>query len=400
VEDDRERMARAMDNEVVIVDAVRSAIGRRNGSLSRIHAIDLLGAVFRQLIGRVDIDPATVGQVVGGCVGQVGMQSMNVTRNAWLGAGLPLEVPATTVDAQCGSSQQAVNLAYSLVASGVVDVAIGCGIELMSRVPMGSTVPRDPDVGKAINRRYWEHHEFVSQFEAAERLAEKWGISRGDCDEFGKLSQDRAATAWTSGRFAAEVVSIEVPVPEGGGASQPFAADEALRSTTMDGLASLRPSGRESGVHTAGTSSQIADGAAAVLLMKRQRAVELGMTPIATIVDACLVGTDPTLMLEGPSPATRRLLADNGLSPDELDFVEVNEAFAAVVLAWERDLKVDMARVNPNGGAIALGHPLGATGAILITKAVHALAASGGEHALVTMCCAGGLGTGTLLRRG
>jgi acetyl-CoA C-acetyltransferase len=331
------------------------------------------------------------------------MQSMNVARNAWLAAGLPMTVPSTTVDTQCGSSQQAVNLACSLIASGIVDTAVGCGVEVMSRVPMGSTTPRDPQVGKAINRRYWEHFEFTTQFEAAERLAEKWGISRRDCDEFAKLSQDRGAAAWEAERFASQIVGIAVPqVSADGGtpdATRTFIADEALRPTTLEGLAALRPTGRPDGVHTAGSSSQIADGAAAVLLMTRQRADDLGLEPMATIVDACLVGVDPTIMLEGPIPATRRLLSQNGLVTSDLDVVEINEAFAAVVLAWERELKVDLARVNPNGGAIGLGHPLGATGA-LVTKAAHALASTDGEHALVTMCCAGGLGTGTLLRRG
>lgn len=397
-------MTQSTARDVVIVEAVRSPIGKRNGSLSGFHAIDLLGSVLRQLLDRSVVDPAQVGQVVGGCVGQVGMQSMNVTRNAWLAAGLPMTVPSTTVDTQCGSSQQAVNLACSLIASGVVDVAVGCGVEVMSRVPMGSTTPRDPAVGKAINRHYWEHFEFTTQFEAAERLAEKWGIGRRDCDEFAKLSQDRAAAAWEGERFASQIAVIAVPQVSADGpvleASRTFIADEALRATTLEGLAALRPTGRPEGVHTAGSSSQIADGAAAVLLMTRQRAEDLGVDPMATIVDACLVGVDPTLMLEGPIPTTQRLLSQNGLVNRDLDVVEINEAFAAVVLAWERALKMDMDRVNPNGGAIALGHPLGATGAMLVTKAAHALASADGEHALVTMCCAGGLGTGTLLRRG
>jgi acetyl-CoA C-acetyltransferase len=390
--------------EVVVVSALRSPIGKKNGSLAGVHALDLLGAVLKALVTRAGVDPGTVGQVIGGCVGQVGMQSMNVTRSAWLSAGLPLEVPSTTVDAQCGSSQQASTLAYSLIAAGVIDTAIACGVEVMSKVPLGSTTPRDPDVGKPINRAYWKHHEYTTQFEGAERMAGRWGISRADADAFGLLSQERSAAALREGRFASQLVPIEVPERGADGADLDatviFSRDEAPRPSTLEGLARLKPTGRPGGVHTAGTSSQIADGAAALLLMSRDRAGALGLTPLATVADACLVGCDPVLMLEGPIPATRKLLGDNGLSVDDIDVVEINEAFASVVLAWEQEIKADMSRVNPNGGAIALGHPLGATGVMLITKAVHELARCGGEHALVTMCCGGGLGTGTLLRRG
>ena len=389
--------------EVVIVEAVRTPIGRRNGGLSTMHSLDLLGAVQRDLFIRTGVDPLEVGQVVGGCVGQVGMQSMNVTRNAWLAAGLPIEVAATTVDSQCGSSQQATNLAYSLIASGVVDAAVACGVEIMSRVPMGATT-KDQAFGKPINKRYWQHHEFTTQFEGSERIAEQWGITRADCDEFGKLSQDRAAQAWAEDRYATQILPIDAPdVDEEGkptGTTHRVERDEGIRETTLEGLASLKPTGRPDGVHTAGTSSQIADGAGAVLLMTRDKAEALGLTPKATIVDVCLVGSDPVLMLTGPIGATQKLLADNKLGIDDIDVFEINEAFASVVLAWERDLKPDMARVNPNGGAIAIGHPLGGTGAVLVTKAVHELERSDGEHALVTMCCGGGLGTGTLLRRG
>ena len=391
-------------DEVVIVEAVRTPIGRRNGGLSSMHSIDLLAAVQQEVLARAGVDPAEVGQVVGGCVGQVGMQAMNVTRNAWLAAGLPMEVAASTVDAQCGSSQHATNLATALVASGQVDVAVGCGVEVMSRVKMGSTIPRDPDVGKPVNKAYWAHYELTSQFEGAERIAEKWGITRADCDAFGKLSQDRAAQAWTEGRFETQVLPVDAPdVGDDGkptGSTHRVDRDEGLRETTLEGLAGLKPTGREDGVHTAGTSSQIADGAGAVLLMTRAKAAELGVEPRATIVQTCLVGCDPVLMLEGPIPATRKLLADNGLAMSDVDLVEINEAFASVVLAWEQEVKPDMERVNPNGGAIALGHPLGGTGAILLTKALHELERTDGEQAIVTMCCGGGLGTGTLLRRG
>ena len=390
--------------EVVVVEAVRTPFGRRTGGLSSMHSLDLLGAVQRALFDRSGISPTEVGQVVGGCVGQVGMQAMNVTRGAWLAAGLPPTVPATTVDTQCGSSQQAVGLAYGLVASGITDAAVACGVELMSRVPMGASVPKVPDVGKPVNKQYWEHHEFTSQFEGAERIADRWGISREACDELGKLSQDRAAAAWADDRFATQLVSITAPdLGKDGkptGTTHLVARDEGLRDTTLETLARLSPTGRPDGVHTAATSSQIADGASAVLLMTRERAHDLGLSPLATITDVTLVGCDPVLMLEGPIPATRKLLADNGLTMDDLDVVEINEAFASVVLAWKQELKADFDRVNPNGGALAMGHPLGATGAALVTKAIHELIRADGEQALVTMCCGGGIGTGTLLRRG
>jgi acetyl-CoA C-acetyltransferase len=390
-------------NDVVIVDAVRTPFGKRNGQLSSMHSIDLLGVAQAALFDRAGVDPLQVGQVIGGCVGQVGLQAMNVTRNAWLTAGLPVQVPSTTVDTQCGSSQQALNLAFGLIASGTVDAAVACGVELMSRVPIGSTIPKDPDVGRPINRRYRDRYEFTSQFEGAERIADRWGIKRSECDRFAKRSQDFAAAAWSSGRFESQIVTVEVPEVGNGGEPGPglheVVADEGLRETTLEGLGDLKPTGRPDGVHTAGSSSQISDGASAVLLMSRNRSRELGLAPLVTIVDAIAVGCDPVLMLEGPIPATRGLLSRNGLTIDDIDLVEINEAFASVVLAWERELEPDMSRVNPNGGAIALGHPLGATGTALVAKAVHELIRADGEHGIVTMCCGGGLGTGTLLRR-
>ncbi len=389
--------------EVVIVEAVRTPLGKRNGGLSTMHAIDLLGSVQSELFKRSGVDPTEVGQVVGGCVGQVGMQTMNVTRNAWLTSGLPLEVAATTVDAQCGSSQQATNLAYALVAGGVVDVAVGCGVELMSGVPMGATVPRgESEAGKPVNRGYWERYELTSQFEGAERIAKQWDISREELDAFGKLSQDRAIRAWEEDRFGSQILTIDAPdLGEDGklaDTTHNVSRDEGLRETNLEALAGLRTNMPE-GVHTAGTSSQISDGAAAVLLMTKEKAEELGVKPMATIVDSCLVGSDPVLMLTGPIYATQKLLDDNGLTMDDIDVVEINEAFASVVLAWEKELQPDMETVNPNGGAIAIGHPLGGTGAILLTKAVHELHRADKEYAIVTMCCGGGLGTGTLIRR-
>jgi acetyl-CoA C-acetyltransferase len=387
--------------DVVVVEAVRSPIGRRNGGLSTLHSVDLLARVQRALVDRSGIDAREIGQVVGGCVGQVGMQTGNITRTAWLTAGLPLEVAGSTVDSQCGSSQQAANVAYALVASGVVDAAVACGIELMSRVPMGATIPKDPDVGKPVTRSYWKHYEWTSQFEGAERIADRWGITREQCDALGKQSQDRAAQAWAEGRFDAQIVPIEVPAPTDGddGAVRTVARDEGLRETSPEALAGLRPVARENGVHTAGSSSQISDGAGAVLLMTAQEAEQLGLRPLARIVDTCLAGSDPVLMLTGPIDATQRLFERTGLTIDDIDLVEINEAFASVVLAWQHEIGADPERVNPNGGAIALGHPLGGTGAILLTKAVHELQRTGASRALVTMCCGGGLGTGTILER-
>ncbi len=389
--------------DVVIVEAVRTPVGRRGGGLSTSHSVDVLGTVQKALFDRTGVDPGEVGQVVGGCVGQVGMQTMNVTRTAWLTAGLPIEVPATTVDAQCGSSQQATNLAYALVASGTVDASVGCGVELMSRVGFGATIPKEPDSGAPVNRNYFAHFEMTSQFEGSERIADHWEITREECDTFGKLSQDRAARAWIEDRFATQIVPVDAPVlDEAGkptGETHRVDRDEGLRETTLEALAGLKPSGRENGVHTAGSSSQISDGAGAVLMMTAEKAKKLGVEPLARIVDSCLVGSDPEFMLTGPIFATRKLLEENSMSISDIDVVEINEAFASVVLAWEKEVHPDMERVNPNGGAIALGHPLGGTGAILTTKAVHELQRTDTEHALVTMCCGGGLGTGTLLQR-
>jgi acetyl-CoA C-acetyltransferase len=382
-------------SDVVIVEAVRSAFGKRNGGLSGQHSIDVLAAVLTAVVDRAGFEPSSVGQILGGCVGQVGMQAMNVTRQAWLTAGLPVEVPASTVDAQCGSSQQATTLAYSLIRSGMVDSAIACGVELMSQVPIGANVPKDGSLGKAVTGSYWAQHDYTTQFQAAEMLAQHCGITRTDCDNLGVESQARAAAAVNGGRFVNQIVPIIIGEF---GASRVFDVDEGLRASTREGLGVLRTNVPD-GVHTAATSSQVSDGAAAVLLMSSTRAAELGLTPLAHIVDSCMVGVDPTLMLAGPIAATQRLLRQNSLSIGDIGLVEINEAFASVVLAWEREIRPDMARVNPNGGAIALGHPLGATGAALLTKAVHEMVASNIEHSLVTMCCAGGLATGSLLRR-
>ena len=387
--------------EVVIVDAVRSPIGRRGGGLSTMHPADLLGVVLGELVSRSGIDPAEVGQVVGGCVSQVGEQSFNIARTAWLAAGLPLSVAATTVDSQCGSSQQATNLAASLVGAGAVDTAVACGVEVMSRVPLGSNVKNGP--GRAIPKTYFGRYEYTTQFEGAERIADKWGLTRGDADAFGLRSQQRAARAWNEGRFDRELVAVDAPdLDEEGkpsGTTHRVDRDEGLRETSLEALAGLKAVAREDGVHTAGSSSQISDGAGAVLMMTAARAGELGLRPRARVLDQCLVGVDPVLMLTGPIDATHHLLQRNGLTMGDIDAVEINEAFASVVVAWERELNPDPETVNPNGGAIALGHPLGGTGAILTTKALHELERIDGTYGLVTMCCGGGLGTGTLIER-
>jgi acetyl-CoA C-acetyltransferase len=330
------------------------------------------------------------------------MQAFNVARGAWLTAGLPLETPGITIDAQCGSSQQATNTAFAMVAAGVIDVAIACGVEVMSKIPIGSTIPKDGSLGKPVTKQYWSHYEYTTQFEGAERIADQWGITRDDCDLFGKRSQDLAAIAQSQGRFDGQIVPVNASVLNVIGedaSSDDFQKDEGIRETSLEGLSRLKPVGRENGVHTAGTSSQVSDGAAAVLLMTKSKAKQLGLTPLATVVSTCLVGSDPVLMLTGPIIASQKVLDEQKLGMADVDITEINEAFASVVLAWERELKPDMETVNPNGGAIALGHPLGATGAVLITKAIHELIRRDAELALVTMCCGGGLGTGTLLRR-
>ncbi|HKA04072.1 MAG TPA: steroid 3-ketoacyl-CoA thiolase [Acidimicrobiales bacterium] len=388
---------------VVIVEALRTPVGRRGGGLSTVHPADLLARVQTAVVERTGIDPSAVGQVVGGCVSQVGEQSFNVARTAWLSAALPQSVPATTVDTQCGSSQQATNLATSLVGSGVVDVALACGVEVMSRIPIGSNSSKKLGLGVPVPKAYFGHYEFTSQFEAAERIATKWGLTRQDTDDFGLRSQQLAARAWTEGRFEGQIVEIDAPdLDDEGkptGTTHRVARDEGLRETSLEALAALKPVARDDGVHTAGSSSQISDGAAAVLMMTEERAAELGYTPKARIVDTCLVGVDPVLMLTGPIDATHHLLERTGLAMTDIDVVEINEAFASVVLAWEKELNPDPDTVNPNGGAIALGHPLGGTGVVLMTKALHELERSGGRYGLVTMCCGGGLGTGTIIER-
>jgi acetyl-CoA C-acetyltransferase len=394
-------------SSVVVVDAVRSPVGKRKGGLASMHAADLFGQVLAEVVARSGIDPDVVEQVIGGCVSQVGMQGFNVTRTAALVGGLSLSTGATTVDAQCGSAQQAFTLAAGLVAGGTVDVAIAGGVEIMSAVPMGSSLGKG--LGKGIPKSYFEKLTFTTQFQGAELIARRWDLTRDELDDFGLRSQQRAAEAWAQGRFDGQIRPVDAPdLGEDGkptGTTHRVDRDECLRETSREALAGLKPVvgpddrviGPEPGLHTAGSSSQISDGASAVLLMSEAAAQRLGVTPRARVVDTCLVGSDPVLMLTGPIDATHRLLGRTGLTMDDIGVVEINEAFASVVLAWQRELKAPDEIVNPNGGAIALGHPLGATGGVLLTKALGEMERRGARHALVTMCCGGGLGTGTIL---
>jgi acetyl-CoA C-acetyltransferase len=381
--------------DVVVVGAVRTPIGRRNGVLAGIHPADLLGVAQREVLARANVEPDCVELVVGGCVTNVGEQSFNICRTAWLSSGLPYATPAVTVDTHCGSSLQAVSFAAAEIASGSVDVVLACGVESMSRVPLGTDTHSGP--GKPLPASYFDRYEFTSQFEAAERVAEKWAITREDADEFAVRSQSRAARAWAEGRFFAEVVPVRVP--DTAGDEHIVRRDEGLRATSRAGLATLKPVTRVDGIHTAGNCSQISDGAAAVLLMSSSRAASLGLRPRARIVDHCLVGVDPVLMLTGPMEATRVLLDRSGMAADDIDAYEINEAFASVVLAWHKEFSVDEDSVNPNGGAIALGHPVGSTGTRLVVSAVHELERSGGHTAILSLCCASGLAPGMLIER-
>ena len=388
-------MANANDNDVVIVEAVRSAVGRRGGSLSGTHAVTLLSHVLQELMKRAGVDSSEVGDVISGCVDQVGEQSLNVARNAMLAAGFPYEVPATTVDRQCGSAQQAIHFAANLVQAEVCDVTIGCGVENMSRVPMGANMVKD--LGFPFTPEMMSQYTLTSQGVSAEKIAEKWGISRADTDQFGFESQMKAAKARDEGRFKKEILPIEVTLE---GVETTFDTDEGIRdTTTVEKLATLNPPFKENGVHTAGNSSQISDGAAAVLLMSGAKAKELGVAPRARIVGQAVVGSDPELMLTGPITATPKVLDKAGLKLEDIDLIEINEAFAAVVLAWQKELSPDMSKVNVNGGAIALGHPLGCTGAKLMTTLLHELERTDGQYGLQTMCCGGGLGTATIIER-
>jgi acetyl-CoA acetyltransferase family protein len=382
--------------EVVIVEAVRTPVGRghpEKGVYRDVHPIALLGTVFAEVIARAGIDPAEVEDVMTGCVQQFGVQQLNVGRNAWLHAGLPVETPALTLDRQCGSAQQAVNLAATLIASGVHDVVIGGGVEHMGKIPFTAGQALMEQLGSPYTPELLDRYQIVHQGISGEMIAEQWDISREECDALGVRSHQRAATAAAEGRFDRELVAIETP-------DGAVTADQGIRpGTTAEALAELKPAFKLDGRHTAGNSSQISDGAAAVLLMTREKADALGLRPRARVVDQTTVGVDPVIMLTGPIPATRKILERNGLAIDDIDLVEINEAFASVVLAWEKELQPDMDRVNVNGGAIAIGHPVGSTGARLLTTLLHELERTEGRLGLVTMCCGGGLGTATLIER-
>jgi acetyl-CoA acetyltransferase family protein len=383
----------------VIVDAIRTPLGRRNGKLKDWHPVDLAAETLNALVERTGLDPAVVDDVVMGCVMQVGEQAANVARNAVLAAGWPEHVPGTTVDRQCGSSQQAAHFAAQGVIAGAYDVVVAAGVEVMTRVPMGSSFADGKfgfPFGPAIGRRYAEQGGLVPQGISAELIADKWDISRDDMDAFGARSQQRAARATVEGRFEREILGVR------GADGGTVTVDEGLRETTVESLAKLKPSFRseeEGGRVTAGNSSQITDGASALLIMSEERAAALGMTPRARFVEFALAGADPRLMLTAPIPATHKVLERAGMTMDDIDLVEINEAFASVVLAWEKEFHPDMERVNVNGGAIALGHPLGCSGARLMTTLLNELERSGGRYGLQTMCEGGGMANATILER-
>jgi acetyl-CoA C-acetyltransferase len=381
----------------VIVEAARSPIGKRNGLLSGLHPADLLGAVQVETVKRAGIDPADVGLVVGGCVTQAGEQASNVTRNAWLAAGLPYSVGAVTVDSQCGSSQQANHFIVGLIAADAIDVGLACGVESMSRIGLGQNVYNAPGIPRPPKFPY----DMPNQFGAAERIAKLRGITRSDVDSLALASQERAGRAWEEGRFEREVISIEAPVMGPDGPADEIGVvtrDQGLRETTMEGLAALKPVVAD-GIHTAGNSSQISDGAAAVLWMSEERAKAEGLRPRARVVSQVLIGSDPWYHLDGPVDAMSRLLEKTGMSVGDIELFEVNEAFASVVLSWASVHHPDMDRVNVNGGAIALGHPVGATGSRLITTLLHELERRDATVGCVLMCCGGALSTGTIIER-
>ncbi len=381
----------------MIVEAARTPIGRGHpdkGYYKDTHPNELLGTCFAEVIERAGIDAAEVEDVIAGCVQQIGEQSCNVARNAWLQAGLPIEAAATTVDRQCGSAQQAVNFGAALIAAGVHDVVIGSGVEHLGHIPMGVGFAWIEQVGSPFPPALMRKHNLVPQGLSAEMIADRWEIPRSELDELAVRSHRLAHQATEEGRFEREIIPFACN-------GDTWVADQGIRAdTSLERLAELKPVFKpEGGKITAANSSQISDGAAAVLLMSREKAEQLGVTPRARIVDQTTVGVDPVIMLTGPIPATRKLLERNRMAIGDIDLIEINEAFAPVVAAWQRELEPDMDRVNVNGGAMALGHPLGSTGARLLTTLLHELERSDGETGLVTMCCGGGLGTGTLIQR-
>ncbi|WP_068166247.1 steroid 3-ketoacyl-CoA thiolase [Rhodococcus phenolicus] len=385
-------------SNVVIVEAARAPIGRRRGQLSGVHPAVLLGAAQKAVLDRSGLSADRIGQLVGGVVTQAGEQSNNVTRQAWLHSGLPYRTAATTIDCACGSSQQAVHMVAGLIASGQIDAGIGCGVEVMSRVFLGQA--NAPGTGNPYPDDWTV--DMGDQFTSAERIAAHRGITRADVDAFGLESQRRAAAAWNEGRFDREIVPVDAPVVtkegEPTGEVATVTRDGGLRDTTAEGLAGLKPV-IDGGIHTAGNSSQVSDGAAAVMLMSEDKAREAGLRPRARILASTLVGSDPFFHLDGPIDSTRDVLGRTGMSLSDIDIVEINEAFASVVLSWAQVLEADMSKVNVNGGAIALGHPVGSTGARLITSALHELERSDRSTALVTMCAGGALSTATIIER-
>jgi acetyl-CoA acyltransferase len=392
----------------VIVDAVRTPGGKRNGKLSGWHPADLSAVVLNALVERNDLDPALVDDVIMGCVMQVGAQSLNVGRNAVLAAGWPDTVPSTSIDRQCGSSQQSAHFGAQGVIAGAYDIVVAAGVEVMSMVPMGASAmvanvgfPFGPE----MTARYDKVGGIVPQGISAELIAEKWGLTREDLDTYSAESQRRAAQARDEGRFDNEIIPVQAkPIDKETGklieTDEVVSADEGIREgTTVETLANLKPAFKEDGVVTAGNSSQITDGAAAVLIMSEEKAKELGLTPRARFHTFALAGVDPITMLTGPIPATHKALERSGLTMDDIDLTEINEAFASVVLAWEKELHPDMSKVNVNGGAIALGHPLGCSGAKLMATLLNELERTGGRYGLQTMCEGGGMANATIIER-
>ncbi len=382
-----------MARDVVIIEAVRTAMGRRNGMLSGTHPVTLGAKVLREVVERAGVDPGTVGDVVFGNVSQVGEQAANIGRNVVLEAGFPIHVPGTTVDRQCGSAQQAIHFAANLISSDVVDIAIGGGVEVMSRVPMGSNFQV---AGFPFTEHMRTTYDLTSQGVAADNIARQWGITREQLDRFALESQNRAKAARDSGRFESQIVPVDV---EHEGVKGVFKVDEGIRDSTFEKLSTLVPSFGEDGLHHAGNSSQITDGASAVLMMSAEKAKELKLRPRARIVAQAVVGSDPHLMLTGPLTATPAVLKKAGLKLEDIDRVEINEAFAAVVIAWMQELGYPHEKTNVNGGAVALGHPLGCTGARLMTTLLYELERSGGRYGHEVMCCGGGIGTATIIER-
>jgi acetyl-CoA acetyltransferase family protein len=384
------------NREVVIVEAVRTPVGRgheEKGYYKDTHPSNLLSKTYKELIDRSGVDASEVEDNISGCVQQFGEQGFNIGRNAWLEAGLPIETPATTIDRQCGSAQQAVNYAAAMIGSGAIDVAVGGGVEHMGHISFADGMQVQSEHGAAFSPELLEQYNLIPQGLSAEMIADKWEIPRSELDELAVRSHRLAAQATEEGRFEREMVPMQVN-------GDTYVTDQGIRpDTTIEKLAGLKTVFKEDGKITAGNSSQISDGAAAVLLMERGKAESLGLKPRAKIVDQVGVGVDPVIMLTGPIPATKKLLERNGMTMDDIDLVEINEAFAPVVAAWQRELEPDMDRVNVNGGAMAIGHPLGSTGARLLTTLLHEMERSDKQVGLVTMCCGGGIGTGTIIER-